>query len=463
VADCSRNEAPGQASGRQPFLTQSLAAFVVGTRTSDIPEEALRRARMVVADVIACAAVGADTEIGRIGRAMGGRLWGAGASAVWQHGADASVTAAIFANASAATALDLDDGHRLACGHPAAGIVPLALALGEREGTPGTDLLAAIAIGYEIAVRVSASRDIPALDTSASGRWMAYACAATAARLLRLDEDKTCHALSIAGALGPNLLANGWSKEKGNTIKEGIPFAAVTGLMAAEMAAEGATGPRDALDNPKLFDRDVILPREPIEWQITRNYFKFYSACRHIHPAIDMALALRDEGLQPGEITAIEIATYRRGLSLNNYPAPPNAISAQYSFPYCVALALIAGREAVAVIDDTFLRDEAVVSLARLVTLSQDPGLEAAFPASTGAVLRVRCGDRAIERRSDHCSGDWQMGDCSALVRQKFRDLTRASMSEQRQHATLEAIEALASAAPSRLSHLLSAPDKTPA
>jgi len=132
-------------------------------------------------------------------------------------------------------------------------------------------------------------------------------------------------------------------------------------------------------------------------------------------------------------------------------------VSAQYSIPFCTALALVAGRDAVSIIDETFLSDEAVVALAGKVTLAHDPALEAAFPAKTGAGVRIICGNREIERSSEHCSGDWQLGDCSGLVASKFLDLTSRSMSAQQQSAMIEAIENLPRFAPAELRRLLSA------
>lgn len=407
---------------QDPPSTELLARLVVETPADQLPDDVAEHTRLTIFDTIVCAAAGMTTSAAQAARSAGPRVFGSGRSTVWFTGRTQAPGAALLANIVATTILDLDDGHRLARGHPAAGVVPVALELASRTSTPVAEILTAVALGYEVGVRVSASRDPQRVPTWASGPWVAYAAAATAARILGLDVPATTHALAIAGAWAPTMVVNEWTTEKGTAVKEGIGWAAVAGVTAAELAADGFTGPRDVLDGASAHRREVLVGGTGVEWAVLRSYTKPYSACRYAHPAIDLALRIRDQ--ITSEVTAIEVFTFERALSLNNYPSPPTAGSAQFSVPFCVALALIHGADAVALVTDRFLTDPSVTSLAGHVDLHVDATYDAAFPERTGARVVVHTVEgEPVELATDDASGDWTTGARREVVDQKFSRL----------------------------------------
>lgn len=425
------------------YLAHDLADFIVSVTSANIGDAVRTRAEAVLLDVIACAAAGFHTRAAASARRCSQRVFGAGDSPIWLTGDRCALPGAIFANVAAATALDLDDGHRLACGHPAAGVIPVVTALARREGRDAFDILTAIIVGYEVGVRVAASRDIAKIETTATGQWLSYATAASAGWILGLNRECMGHALAIAGTLWPNMLVNGWSNEKGNAVKEGMPWSAVTGYVAAELALEGFTGAGDVLDGSGGYDRQKILAGTGVDWAITRNYFKFYSACRHAHPSIDMILELAEAGELPERIDAIDVYTFDRALKLNNHPAPPNIIAAQYSLPFCIALAVVLGRPAVSVIVDEYLSNSDVLALAGRIRLHHDRAIQGQFPANTLGRLVITGGGRRIERRAEFCSGDWQTGDNTIALREKFNALTHGIADEAWRKQMPEAVRGL--------------------
>jgi hypothetical protein len=74
--------------------------------------------------------------------------------------------------------------------------------------------------------------------------------AAAGGRLRRMNPDNLAQALAIAGVQAPGLSAAGYSQVMGNSTKEGIPWATLTGLSALWLADKGFTGPVDILDHP---------------------------------------------------------------------------------------------------------------------------------------------------------------------------------------------------------------------
>ncbi|KRB49195.1 protein involved in propionate catabolism [Rhizobium sp. Root708] len=364
-----------------------LAAFCRSIATVDTPlHEAVRR---TLQDTIGAAASGAATPAGRASFDAARSIWGHGQSKVWFSASQLTPPGAAFVNATYAASLDLDDGHRGAAGHPAAAIVPAVLAFSSLASISAARLLTAIALGYEIAVRVAASRDINALRTTDSGLWCGYGTAAATGYLLGHPASVIAHAMAIAGQTATSQFATGWTR-LGHSVKEGIPWAAANGVQAAFLAVAGHTGPLDLLDDPSTFDRARLLDGLGNSWRIGEAYFKRYSCCRWAHAAIDAVLELRERhGLVAQAIDEIVVETFERALTLPNQASPASNEAAQYSIPFCVAVALCHGEPALLPLEDHHLSDQDVVALAGRVKLKADPRYAGAFPAATPATVII--------------------------------------------------------------------------
>lgn len=378
-------------------IAGELAAFI--SDMSDVPTPGIEHAKLALLDLVAASVGGAGTRVARISHRSARRVWPAGTAPVWFSGDRLNAPGAALANAASASALDLDDGHRAAAGHPGAAIIPAVLATAAVHSCGPERILPAIVLGYEVAVRTAAARDFAALTTLVSGPWVGYGVVAAAAWLRRLPAATVEQALAIAGATAPNLSAIAYSKVMGNHVKEGIPWATASGLAAVDFAAEGFTGPIDLLDNDAVFDRKTLLGGLGDDWAICGIYFKPYGCCRWAHAAIDAVLALQSEfRLAAADIRAIDIDAFSWALRLNNETAPKTEESAQYSLPFCTALALTRGADALVEIDAGALADPATVALAGKVTLAVDPAYDALFPRQVPSRVRIRTGDGTFAR-----------------------------------------------------------------
>jgi len=375
--------------------TERLAEFVLGFETQGLAPAVVEAAKDSLIDLLASAAAGWAAPAACAVRRTVDRLFGPGPATIWWAEVRRHPAGAALANSTAASALDLDDGHRSAGGHPGAAIWPTVMAAGQVTGAAGRDAIAAAAAGYEVAVRIGAARDFSRLDTLSTGRWSAYGAAAAAGRLQAVTPSVLAQALAIAGVLSPGLSAAGYSAVMGNHVKEGIPWSVLTGFTALELAAAGMSGPLDILDHPDYFDARAITAGLGDRWAMNGVYFKPYACCRWIHAALDGLLALMaDAGVTASDIAGITVHTFARALRLNNYPDPPTLEAAQYSVPFCLALGAVGGAAALLPIGPSWLTDTAVVTLARRVRLQVDPAIEAAFPAEAGArvVMESRAG-----------------------------------------------------------------------
>jgi 2-methylcitrate dehydratase PrpD len=290
--------------------------------------------------------------------------------------------------------MDLDDGHRAAVGHPGAGVIPGVLAACQAHEVPFERASAAIAIGYEVAVRIASSRDIAALTTMVSGPWIGQGVAAAVAYLRGLTAGQMAQAIALAGATAPNLQAVSYSKHMGNHLKEGIPWATATGLSAVDLALAGFTGPIDILDNQDLYRRDALLGGLGEDWALRDVYFKPYSCCRWSHAAMDAALELQAvHQFAADDIKSIDIETFDWALRLNNETEPETLEAAQYSVPFCVALLLTVGAQACLPMSADALSNATAKDLARRVTLIRAGEFDAMFPKAVPARVTIQTVD----------------------------------------------------------------------
>lgn len=369
-------------------IARRLADFVYGTET--VPTQARRIATSAVLDLLTAAIAGFETAGARAARQAAASTWGGGRAQTWFSTLRMTAPGAAFANSAAASTLDLDDGHRAAAGHPGACIIPAVLATAESYEVDAQRIPTAIALGYEIAVRIAAARDLDSVETLVSGPWCGQGAAAAGAWLRGLPAQRIAEAIAIAGACAPNLAAVAYSRMMGNHVKEGIPWATATGMAAVDLAAAGFTGPQDLLDNPRVYDVGTLTGGLGDSWHIDHIYFKPYSCCRWAHAAIDAVLEIMEvHGIAAAEILGIEIHTFARALQLNNDVEPRTLEAAQYSVPFCVALAATLGPGALLPLAECALQEPAVLALARRVTLRLDPDLDAMFSRAVPARVEI--------------------------------------------------------------------------
>jgi 2-methylcitrate dehydratase PrpD len=426
------------------YTTQVLADFVCAYPAGGLPAGASEAVADAFIDLFAAAAGGWGAPAPRAVREAAGGLFATGPAQVWWGGRCLAPAAAALANSAAASALDLDDGHRGAGGHPGAAVIPSVLAAGQAVGASGEALLEAAAVGYEVAVRVAAARDFQRLDTLSTGRWGAFGAAAAAGRLLGLAPHVLAQALSIAGVLSPGLSAAGYSQVMGNQVKEGIPWSVLTGLAALELARSGTTGPLDLLDHPDYYDARAITAGLGSGLAVSGIYFKPYACCRWIHAALEGLLALMaEENLTAGLIRRIQVHTFARALRLNPYPDPPTLEAAQYSLPFCLGVAAAGGGEALLPLEPVWLGHPGAVDLARRVELHVDPEMENRFPAEAGARVDLTTDRGRFQRTVRHPLGDPANPMGRVRLMAKFRRLAGGVLAPAHQDRLLTVLTTL--------------------
>ncbi|MEI2298745.1 MmgE/PrpD family protein [Ensifer sp. MJa1] len=430
------------------YATEILAEYVANYPSNALPPDVRLSATCCIVDAVTAYVVGCDVPSAHAARAVARHDFGTGRAPVWLTGECLGVTAAAFCNAASASALDFDDGHRGARGHPGAAVIPVALSVASSIGASTDDLLTAIALGYEIGIRVAVAQNPQAIKSRQSGRWTGYAAVATAGRLYRTDPPALAHALAVAGVLAPNQEANGssgYANLTGNDVKEGIPWSVMTGLTALRLTEQGFTGPQDLLDHASHFDWQSITADMGHPTEISRVYFKPYSCCRYIHPALDAFAALSEVAdIRIEQIASIEVQTFHWALRLSNSLSPRTLTEVQYSLPYCMAIAVVDGLAALAPVGHAQLGRHDLHEFARKVRLSVSPEIDARFPTETLAQVCLQMIDgRLITSKVTSPRGDRPHPlDWEDLIN-KFLAATGGKLSPKAQNTVLQAFEAL--------------------
>ena len=312
-----------------PAVTRPIAAWIAETRLDQLPERVAHETARILLDSIGCAVAGHATDKGRIVLETVQSLGGSPESTLLGTGLRTSCTNAAFANAELVNAIDFDAVF-LNISHIVPSIVPAALAVAERGGASGGELLAALALGLEVGARLTmallpvavAPSGAMVVDPLWGYGFAALGAAAAAARILRLPADGVAHALGIAAYCAPPPGLLKWTRTTPMSMIKYSPmgWTAQVGVQAALLAAGGFTGDTTVLDGQDGFWRFWGAPQ--CRWTYlsegwgSRWYsveylsFKAYPMCNLYRPHLWLLDRLmRAEGLEAEDLEEIRLRT----------------------------------------------------------------------------------------------------------------------------------------------------------
>jgi 2-methylcitrate dehydratase PrpD len=367
----------------------------------------------LVADCVAVSALGSGRpELARLVEASAaapeGRATVVGSARGWP-----SSTAA-YLNACAAAADQLQDGHRLARGHPASHVVPAVLALAEERDLDGRAVLSAVLAGYEAGVRIGRAMGGTPDGVHDIGTWGQVAVSAAVARLLAPgDPGAARRALELsAAAVLLTDAATVFSGRTGSHVFLGASVQLGTTLGTAAVAGlepeEGALDRHLGTVAARAWDPAPLGTAAPGGWadhEVLGGYVKAHPTCAHLHGVNDAVADLLDQGVRGQDVRAVEV---RAAAGTAAFAAVAGGeLAARFSVPTTVAVALLAGR-----LDETTLTDAAVtapdvVDLARRVAVVHDPALDDGYPAGRPARVRMTLRDGSeLAAAADRPRGD---------------------------------------------------------
>lgn len=238
-----------------------------------------------------------------------------------------------------------------------------------------------------------------------------FGAAMAAARLVGLDGGATVHALGNAGSQSSGL----WQFLETGAMTKHLHAgrAAEAGVLAADLARLGFTGPPAILEGQKGFFRATCADADPSRvtadpdapWQLHLTSIKPYPSCRHTHPAIDAARALAAAIATAGHVVDVEVVTYQAALDVCDRPHPTTDYEAKFSLQHAVAVALAPGQVDFASFGAA--ARERMAALRDTVRLRLGQPYASAYPAAWGSAVTVRLADgRTLAAARDHALGD---------------------------------------------------------
>lgn len=407
-----------------------VAKFVVDFPTDDIPSDVMhlaKRCLMNYAGVALYASIDPAIDILLdLFRSEGSTA----AATVVGRGFRTSAQNAALANGFLGHFEDYDDTHTTVI-HPSPPILPAALAISEERPVNGKNLLAAFAIGVEVACRIGLV--IVSHFREGAEHWhITNTCgvlgaAAAAGRLLGLTQDQMVYAFAIAGTQ-----ASGVREVFGSMCK---PFhagkAAQNGMVAAMLAQRGFTGTDGIFEGPRGLvgvmakGHDITQATRDLgsHWELPANGLKPYACGAANHGFIDAALALRKKkGVSLEAVKHIQGSVQRIAPALVRRRHPRTGLEGKFCYAHAIAVAFIDGEALPRQFTDPRVTDPAVADLRNRIDVSEDPSL----PRRTAVVTLELNDGTTYTETIPHPTGTPENPMSDATVQEKFKWLAGA-------------------------------------
>jgi 2-methylcitrate dehydratase PrpD len=363
-----------------------LAGYILETKFEQLPPEVISVAKRQVLSAVGTTIAGAQAEgceaVVDLVKAWGGRR----EATVLMYGGKIPAYNAVFANSLMARALDYDDAMEPGL-HMGASSVITGFAVSERiGGCNGKEFLTALIVGGEAAARLNLSEwQYDGFDPT--GVCGILGVSAVASRLLGLDASQTVHALALAFTRGAGSIQSNIDGALAAKLIQGC--ASREGLISAELAEKGITGPENFLEGVwgyfHLYGKNSGDMRRVVtdigeRFELTKTMFKKYPSCAATFASTDAILWLSEhEDLSPGQISRIDVAVtpYVHKMVGHQFRlgATPR-VNAQFSIQYCVANALVRKQPRLEHFDEERVRESVIMGVARKVFVEEKKELE---------------------------------------------------------------------------------------
>jgi len=423
-------------------ISEQLADFILDVSFDQLPGDTVEMAKRCFLDWLGSAVAGAPDKPTQAMLKVARDLGGNEEATLVPNGKKTSAFLAALVNGAASHVVEMDDVHKASILHPAAPVLPAALAMAEREGASGEELVAAIVAGYEVAIRAG-----EAMGTShyrfwhTTGTCGTFGAVAAAGKILGLDKGQLVAAFGSAGTQAAGLwafLADGAMSKQLHPAK-----AAADGVLSALLAQQGFTGASRIFEDEKGFCRamaqDADLTRftdglgKP-PYRIMDTCFKAHAACYHIHSAIDGALQIcREHKLAGNTIQAITARLYRVAMDLLKDVQLANPYVAKFHIPFCLATAVQYGSVGTEAFTEERITSDVLKDLMAKVTLAHEADLDKDHPAKFPAIVEIvsKAGAKHAAR-VDYPKGDSKNPMTPEELTSKFHQLAASWPDEQR-------------------------------
>ncbi|HEY0294055.1 MAG TPA: MmgE/PrpD family protein [Bordetella sp.] len=436
-------------------VLEALARRVHEVRYDDLPGQVVDRAKALVLDTLGCAYGGYGSEVGQAVLRMAASCGGAPQATLIGAGGKTSAPLATLVNGTLLRFLDSNDYYFARDPAHPSGNLAAALAVAEREHRSGKDLLAALAVAYEIHLRLCDFAGEPSLWKRGwhHGTNAQFSSAALAARLAGDGPVRIAHAMAISGS-HQNTLAQLQSGAVSMIKATAEAWVAKAGVEAALLAGLGVTGPLPLMEGASGWaasvagqvDFDALTAPMGERYRLLEVSIKPYPAVATAVAPIRAAIALHRQGaprVEDIERMIVKLPGFALGTP-SAHPDrryPSHIESAQHSFYYCAAVALLDGACGDPQFEPGRLQAPDLRALLAKVELAEDPALNERWPAAAGGGVELRLRDGTVRRHDcPYPPGHPMMPLDAAELDAKFHGYADPVLTPPRARALREAV-----------------------
>ncbi len=396
---------------------QTLAQFAANLKFDDIPQDVIARGRDCIIDTIAAASYGAQFPWSRTVIDYAQRYGSGGnCSIMGVPGIKVHAPYAALANGTQSHAYEQDSVRDPGAGsHPGATVLPALLAACEETGADGKKVLTAYVAAVEVMFRIAvATHHSPEhVGFHSPGITGPYGGAIAAGLIYGLNAGQLTHALGIAGSLSSGLLAFTKSKDGGMVKRLHLGRASEAAILAARLAASGYTGPESILEGKFGFldaygiaedcDAAELTKGLGTVWEVRRICLKRYAAHINSHtPMQALRELMAEHKFAAADVAHLVVEGSERLMTHHNIPEPSDIMKAQYSVPYCVAVALHRDPDDPRSFDESAVSDPAIRATAKALELRKRAGEGSVRSSTVTATLKD---GRKLSKRLDVYKG----------------------------------------------------------
>ena len=417
-------------------FSEFLADYVLGYSLDSFDSRVREQAKVFSRDGFGCMLAGSAEPAAHIITNFCARHYARPDASVYgDRAVKLEVGAAAMCNAVAAHVHDYDDVSASATGHPSVVVMPAALALGEKLGSGGKEVLEAYALGVEVMALMGRALNPEHYsrgwhNTATLG---IFGATAAAGRLLSLDREQLINAFGIAASCASGLKGNFGTMTK--PLHAGL--AASKGIFAAELAGYGYEANRDIFEisggfiqvttgTPDVSRATEFAARHGSEFLEPGMEMKPFPSCKATHNGISAAMELKKSmDFHPEDIAEIKVLCQPIAKDLLKYPAPDTPTQGKFSMNYCIACAMVYGSPRLEHFQGNAIEDERVKALMSRIDMEVCPEIAGGdyFNGTWETWVRVTLKDgRTGEKKVRYAPGDPENPLSRAQMDEKFRE-----------------------------------------
>jgi 2-methylcitrate dehydratase PrpD len=432
-------------------VTARLARYMVAARNQELPDTVITECKHRILDTFGAMVSGARMKPGEMGLKYVRRLGGEHQASVIGSNFRTTAVNAALANAMCAHSDETDDFEPVTKAHPGSSVVPAALAMAEKEGRSGQEVIRAVALGYDLGCRLLMALGpdlVRGTHRSAEGTASTFGALGAAASLARLDETGMRFAISYSAQQVSGLWS--WVKDKDH-VEKAFDFAGMgarNGVMAVDMVQAGLTGVSDVLDGTHNLFIALSTQPKPEEmlaglgsrFYVTETAIKTFSVGYPIQSPLDAFLTLRKQyKLTPENVSSILVKIPTDAIGIVGESAMPDV-----NCQYLVAVALVKG--AVSFVDShdvALMHDAKIMEQRAKVSVTADQALmDPAAPR--GAIVEVTMTDgKKVDHFTKYPPGTKENPLSTEAVSAKVRDLMTPVLGKEKTEKLIGQINAL--------------------